>query len=56
MNYQMQRLVKGMGGKAIQPEPDLPGSINAFIALRPSRNWAERYCSAVRHIKGIRTT
>jgi DNA repair protein SbcC/Rad50 len=56
MNYQMQRLVKGMGSKAIEPEPDLLGGINAFIALRPSHKWAERYCSTVRHIKGIRTT
>jgi len=54
MNFQMQRLVKGMGSRAVQPEPDLLGSINDFIALRPSGNWAERFCSTVRTIKGIR--
>ena len=55
MNYQMQRLVKGMGSKVVQAEPDLLNSINDFIALRPSGNWAERFCSTVRKIKGINT-
>jgi hypothetical protein len=55
MNYQMQRLVKGMGKKAVQEEPDLLGSINRFIALRPSSGWALRYCGTVQKIKGIKT-
>ncbi len=53
MDYQMQRLVKGMGSKVVQAEPDLLSSINDFIALRPSGNWAGRFCSTVQKTKGI---
>jgi len=56
MNYQMQRLVKGMGSRAVQAEPDLLNSINDFIDLRPSSNWAERFCSTVQKLKGIRAS
>jgi len=51
MNYQMQRLVTAMGRGSGQPEPSLEEHINGLIGLRPSRQWAERYCSALRQIK-----
>jgi len=52
MNIQMQRLVAGMGRGADQPEPTLEERVNAFLSLRPPRQWAERFCSALRTIKG----
>ncbi len=47
MNYQMTRLVEGMGSHQAQPEHTLQDSINDFIALHPSSVWAERFCSVV---------
>jgi hypothetical protein len=52
MNIQMQRLVAGMGRGTEQPEPTLEERVNAFLSLRPPRQWAERFCSALRKIKG----
>jgi hypothetical protein len=51
MNIQMQRLVAGMGRGKDQPEPTLEERINEFISLRPSSQWADRFCSALRKIK-----
>jgi exonuclease SbcC len=47
MNYQMKRLVEGMGSRQAQPEHSLQLSINDFISLHPSSNWTERFCSVV---------
>ncbi len=47
MNYQMKRLVEGMGSQLAPPEHALQDSINDFIALHPSSGWAERFCSGV---------
>jgi len=47
MNYQMKRLVEGMGSQQAQPEHALQNSINDFIALHPSTDWTERFCSGV---------
>jgi len=52
MNYQMKRLVEGMGSHQAQPEHSLQDSINAFIALCPSSVWADRFCSSVEKIRG----
>jgi len=51
MNYQMKRLVEGMGSQQAQPENALQVSINDFIALYPSSGWTERFCSAVEKIR-----
>ncbi len=47
MNYQMKRLVEGMGSRQAQPEHSLQLSINDFISLHPSSDWTERFCSVV---------
>jgi exonuclease SbcC len=47
MNYQMKRLVEGMGSQQAQPEHALQTSINDFIALHPTTDWTERFCSVV---------
>jgi hypothetical protein len=52
MNIQMQRLVAGMGRGMDQPEPTLEERINSFLSLRPPHQWAERFCTALRKIKG----
>lgn len=52
MNYQMKRLVEGMGSHQSQPEHTLQDSINNFIALHPSSDWAERFCSGVEKTRG----
>ena len=51
MNYQMKRLVEGMGSQQVQPENALQVCINDFIALYPSSGWAERFCSGVEEIR-----
>ena len=51
MNYQMKRLVEGMGSQQVQPENALQVCINNFIALYPSSGWAERFCSGVEKIR-----
>jgi len=52
MAYQMKRLVEGMGSHQAQPENDLQRSINDFIALHPSTDWTERFCSGVEKTRG----
>lgn len=52
MKYQMQRLVAGMGGRNAQPELTQLDHINAFISLRPSKQWAERFCTTLVKIRG----
>jgi exonuclease SbcC len=47
MNYQMRQLVEGMGNRKALSEQSLLNSINDFVALRPSNNWAERFCAGV---------
>ncbi len=47
MAYQMKRLVEGMGSQQAQPEHALQNFINDFIALHPSTDWTERFCSGV---------
>lgn len=47
MAYQMKRLVEGMGRGQAQSEHALQDSINDFIALHPSTDWTERFCSGV---------
>ena len=51
MNYQMKRLVEGMGSQQAQPENALQVSINDFIALYPSSGWTERFCAGVEKIR-----
>ena len=51
MNYQMKRLVEGMGGQQVQAENALQVCINDFIALYPSSGWAERFCAGVEKIR-----
>jgi len=41
-----------MGRGGDQPEPTLEGRVNAFRSLRPPRQWADRFCSALRKIRG----
>ncbi len=52
MAYQMKRLVEGMGSHQAQPEHTLQDSINNFITLHPSSDWAERFCSGVEKTRG----
>lgn len=47
MNYQMQRLVKGIGRADVNVEQTLLAQINEFIAMRPGRNWMQRYCAVL---------
>lgn len=51
MNYQMRRLAAGMGRRGNQPEPALEERINALIALRPSVEWAARFCATLEKIR-----
>jgi hypothetical protein len=50
MNYQMRRLAAGMGRRNDQPEPTLAERINALIALRPTAEWAARFCATLEKI------
>jgi len=52
MNYQMQRLVAGMGRGGGQHEPSLEDRVNELIALRPALQWAARFCSALEKVRG----
>jgi len=54
MAYQMQRLVEGMGsaGAMGTREEQLLEQVNGFIALRPTAEWAERFCSEGKIIPG----
>jgi exonuclease SbcC len=47
MNYQIKRLVEGMGSHQAQAENALQDSINDFIDLHPSSGWVDRFCSVV---------
>ena len=52
MDYQMRRLVATMGKGKPQDEPTLEKHINGFVALRPSAQWVERFCSTLENIRG----
>lgn len=53
MAYQMKRLVEGMGGQqAVDRDQQLLEHINRFIGLRPSPEWAERFCTTVDSVMG----
>ena len=47
MAYQMQRLVEGMGSANAlgSQEEQLLEQVNGFIAMRPTAEWVERFCS-----------
>jgi hypothetical protein len=47
MNFQMRRLAAGMRGEKPEPGAARLNSINAFIGLRPSLPWLERFCKAM---------
>ena len=51
MDYQMKRLVEGMGSHQAQTEHALQDAINDFIALRPSAGWVDRFCSTVQNTR-----
>jgi len=51
MNYQMQRLVKGIGRADSDGEQTLLTRINEFISMRPGQNWMQRYCAVLANIK-----
>ena len=45
MEYQMKRLVEGMGGQQLAGrDAQLMSLINQLLSLRPSQEWAERFC------------
>lgn len=43
MEYQMQRLLEGMGSAQAEQHDRLIQQINAFIAMRPTAKWLERF-------------
>jgi hypothetical protein len=43
MEYQMQRLLEGMGSAQAEQHDRLLQQINAFIAMRPPAEWLERF-------------
>lgn len=51
MNYQMQRLVKGIGRADANIEQSLLARINEFIAMRPGPHWTQRYCAVLARAK-----
>jgi hypothetical protein len=51
MQYQLGRLTQGLGQQVRDPEQHLLAQINAFIALRPQHQWAERFCSGLKKIR-----
>ena len=44
MDYQMKRLLQGMGSQQGEEGQLLLEQVNAFIALRPPLSWLERFC------------
>ena len=52
MQYQMRRLATGMGSRRAEPARSRMDHINAFIALRPPRQWAERFCDTLKKTPG----
>ncbi len=51
MSYQLQRLAAGMGSRITEPDQELLAQINAFIALRPTLSWVERFCAGMEKIR-----
>lgn len=51
MNYQLGRLTQGLGKQVLEPEEELLGHINAFIAVRPTTPWVKRFCSSLQQIR-----
>jgi hypothetical protein len=52
MAYQMQRLVEGMGSQQADDRQRLIDGINAFLGMRPSGEWLERYCRGLQAARG----
>ena len=54
MAYQMKRLVEGMGGQqAENRDQQFLEHINRFVELRPSGEWAERFCKTINSVMGV---
>ena len=51
MAYQMQRLVEGMGSGQGDSQQRLLEQVNGFIAMRPPREWVERFCAGVEAVQ-----
>lgn len=51
MKYQLGRLTQGLGQQVLEPEQELLKQINAFIALRPERQWIDRFCAGLQKIR-----
>jgi hypothetical protein len=51
MNYQMRRLAAGMRGEKPVPGQARLDCINQFIALHPSSDWLDRFCSTLNIVK-----
>lgn len=51
MEYQMQRLVGGLGQQNPDTEQALLDCINGFIELRPASEWVQRFCSSLEKIR-----
>lgn len=51
MELQMQRLVKSSGNKLAEGQPSAIDITNQFIALRPSAEWAQRFCQNLASLK-----
>ncbi|HKX55940.1 MAG TPA: DUF349 domain-containing protein, partial [Xanthomonadales bacterium] len=51
MKYQLGRLTQGLGHQAVEPGQELIRQINAFIVLRPARQWVDRFCAGLQKIR-----
>ena len=51
MELQMQRLVTSPGSKLVQDQPTVIDITNRFIALRPTTEWAQRFCQGLEKLK-----
>jgi hypothetical protein len=51
MAYQLSRLTQGLGNQVLERDQALLDQINAFIALRPTPNWIERFFSSLEKVR-----
>jgi exonuclease SbcC len=51
MSYQLNRLATGMGNRVVDPQQALLAQVNAFIALRPSPQFVQRFWSGLEKIR-----
>jgi len=51
MSYQLNRLAAGMGNRVVDPQQALLSQVNAFIALRPSLAFVQRFCAGLDRIR-----